>query len=223
MQLNTDLSQPAVMRAADTPWQPSPAPGVDRRMLYREGDEVATATSVVRYAPGSRFDEHVHDGGEEFLVLAGTFSDASGDFSAGTYVRNPPGSSHAPWTRQGTTILVSLRQFQRGDTARVVLDTLNSPWSPGQVAGLDVMPLHSYGTEHIALVRWAPGTRFNAHQHWGGEEIYVISGELRDEHGAYPADTWLRNPHSSRHTPWSENGALIYVKVGHLTPRFPTY
>ena len=133
-------------------------------------------------------------------------------------MKSPLGSSHAPWTDEGTTILVALRQFQTDDTERVVIDSREASWSPGLVPGLEVLPLHSHGTEHVALVRWAPGTHFKTHQHWGGEEIYVIEGELKDEHGTYPAGTWLRNPHGSRHTPWTDEGALIYVKTGHLAP-----
>ena len=174
----------------------------------------------MRYQPGSSFAGHVHDAGEEFLVLEGTFSDESGNFGAGTYVRNPPGSSHAPWTDEGTTIFVSLRQFQSTDTERVVVDTNTAPWSPGLVAGLSVLPLHNHGSESVALVRWAPGTRFNAHRHFGGEEILVLEGSLSDEHGHYPAGTWLRSPHGSTHQPWTDEGALIYVKVGHLPATF---
>lgn len=216
MQLNTNLQESVVIPPHASPWLPSPAVGVDRRMLYRIGDEVATTTSVVRYQPGSSFPTHTHDAGEEFFVLEGTFSDASGDFHAGTYVRNPPGSSHAPWTEPGATILVSLRQFRANDDQRVVVDSTTATWSPGLIDGLNVLPLHSHNTEHIALVRWAPGTKFKTHQHWGGEEIFVIDGELADEHGHYPKGTWIRNPHGSTHTPWSDTGALIFVKVGHL-------
>lgn len=82
--------------------------------------------------------------------------------------------------------------------------------------GLRVLPLHEHDGVSTALVRWAPGTHFSEHTHPGGEEIFVIEGELRDEDGVYPAGTWLRNPRWSRHAPWSDSGALIYVKVGHL-------
>jgi anti-sigma factor ChrR (cupin superfamily) len=79
------------------------------------------------------------------------------------------------------------------------------------------MSLHEYGTEHVALVKWAPDTRFAAHTHWGGEEILVLEGVFHDEHGAYPAGSWIRSPHQSVHTPFTgDEGALIYVKVGHL-------
>ena len=124
MLINADLSQRAVMRTYDLDWVASPLAGVMRRMLVRDGEDGnLRATSVVQYAPGSRFSPHVHERGEEFLVLDGTFSDERGDFPAGTYVRNPPGSSHAPYSAGGTTIFVKLQQFQPDDTASVAVDT----------------------------------------------------------------------------------------------------
>jgi len=190
--------------------------GVERQMLDRVGGEVARATSLVRYAPGSRFSAHAHPGGEEFLVLDGVFSDQTGDYPAGSYVRNPIGSSHAPHTGPGCTIFVKLFQFAADDGEKVVIDTRRAAWHPGLVEGLSVQPLHSHGTEHVALVRWAPGTVFNRHTHWGGEEIYVIDGVFEDEFGRYPAGTWLRSPHLSSHAPSSPEGCTIYVKTGHL-------
>jgi anti-sigma factor ChrR (cupin superfamily) len=181
------------------------------------GGEVARATSMVRYAPGSRFDRHVHGGGEEFLVLEGTFSDEHGDYPAGTYVRNPPGSAHTPYSEQGCTLFVKLWQFSAGDTLPVRIDTRSASWHPGLVPGLTVQPLHEFDGISTALVHWAPHTRFSSHSHPGGEEILVLEGLFRDEHGEYPAGTWLRSPRWSRHTPRTgEEGALIYVKVGHL-------
>ena len=105
MDLNSDFAARAAVHAAWLPWLPSPIPGVDRRMLDRIGDEVARATSIVRYAPHSRFSSHTHGGGEEFLVLDGVFQDERGDYPAGTYVRNPPTSSHTPGTEPGCTNL----------------------------------------------------------------------------------------------------------------------
>ena len=113
--VNTDLSQPAIVHSAEQEWSPSPTAGVDRRFLERDGAEVARASSVVRYAPGSAFPEHTHDMGEEYLVLEGVFSDGDGDFRTGCYVRNPPGSKHAPFTKDGCTIFVKLRQADRGE------------------------------------------------------------------------------------------------------------
>lgn len=216
MKLNADFSQRVVIRPDDYEWRKSPANGVERMMLDRIGAEVARATTIVRFAPNSQFAAHSHDGGEEFLVLEGVFSDETGDYPAGTYVRNPIGTSHTPHVTDGCTILVKLHQFDASDTAQKVIDTTRTEFQPGPAPGLTVLPLHSVPGENVALVRWAPGTRFAAHQHWGGEEIFVIEGTFQDEHGSYPAGSWIRSPHLSQHTPWSDEGCLIYVKTGHL-------
>jgi len=216
MQLNVDFSQRVVLFTNYLPWVDSPMPGVQRRMLDRDGKEVARATSIVRYAPGSQFSPHVHGGGEEFFVLEGVFSDESGDYPAGSYVRNPVGSKHTPSSKEGCTIFVKLWQMDVDDQDWVRIDTTNGQWYPGLVEGLQVMPLHSFGTEQVSLVKWAPGTQFQRHTHYGGEEILVLDGVFEDEQGRYPQGTWLRSPHGSTHTPFSQEGCLIYVKVGHL-------
>ncbi len=216
MEIHADLGQRAVLDTGTLPWLASPMAGVERRPLDRRGGEVARATSIVRYAPGSRFERHTHGGGEEILVLEGTFSDEAGDYPAGTYLRNPVGSSHAPFSAQGCRILVKLQQMHPADQKSLVIDSRRAAWVPGQVPGLTVMPLHAFGSEHVALVRWAPGTVFQPHGHPGGEEIVVLDGVFQDEHGTYPAGSWLRNPPGSSHRPWSEVGCTIWVKTGHL-------
>jgi len=216
MHINADFSKRAVSRPEDQSWVPSPMQGVDRIMLDRIGEEVARATSIVRYAPNSYFSEHEHGGGEEFLVLEGIFSDENGDYGPGTYVRNPIGSRHTPFSKDGCTILVKLQQFEASDTEQKVINTPSAQFQSGTADGLTVLPLHSHGTESAALVRWAPGTKFTRHRHWGGEEILILEGVFQDEHGDYPKGSWLRNPHMSEHTPFSDEGCLIYVKTGHL-------
>lgn len=222
MLLNADFDQRAVVQPDDYQWQPSPMQGVERMMLDRIGDEVARATSIVRYAPNSFFSSHTHDGGEEFLVLEGIFSDEHADYPVGTYVRNPIGTAHTPSVgAEGATIFVKLHQFERSDQQQKVVNTQHSDWYPGLVSGLSVMPLHQFEGENVALVRWAPNTQFNAHRHWGGEEILVLEGTFYDEHGAYPKGSWLRSPHLSQHQPFTQDdGALIFVKTGHL-PEMP--
>ncbi|MFI2811371.1 cupin domain-containing protein [Microbulbifer sp. JSM ZJ756] len=218
MKLNADFSQRVVIKPEDYQWAPSPAAGVERMMLDRVGDEVARATSLVRYAPDSEFPAHEHSGGEEILVLEGEFADEHGTYPAGTYIRNPIGSSHSPRIgSDGCLIFVKLHQFDPGDTVQKVIDTRASEWFPGLVEGLAVMPLHEFQGERVALVRWAPNTRFQRHTHPGGEEILVLEGTFQDEFGRYPRGSWIRNPHFSDHAPFTEaDGALIYVKTGHL-------
>lgn len=224
MQINADFAQRVVIDTHAVPWVDSPSAGVQRKMLDRDGGEVARATSIVRYAPGSSFPVHRHDLGEEILVLEGDFRDESGVHGPGTFIRNPPGSSHAPGSRDGCTLFVKLRHVDPEDLAQVTIKTLGSDpgvtgvaaWRAGLVPGLSVLPLHEFRTQHTALVRWAPGTRFQPHRHWGGEEIYVIEGTFEDELGRYPAGTWIRSPHLSEHRPSSPEGCTILVKTGHL-------
>ncbi len=215
MDINADYSQRIVVNHHELPWVPSPAAGVDRRMLERVGEEIAKATSIVRYQPGSRFQTHSHAMGEEILVLDGVLGDEFGEYPAGTYIMNPPGSSHAPFSQSGCLLFVKLRHLGTDSLEREVLNTATAPWYPGMVPGLNVMPLMQQGTGST-LVRWAPQTYFNPHRHYGGEEIFVIDGVFEDEHGRYPAGSWIRSPHMSLHQPFSQEGCTIFVKTGHL-------
>ena len=216
MQINSDLTQRVVVDSNALEWQPSPLPGVERRPLERMGAESGRATSIVRYAPGSSFKAHLHPQGEEILVLQGTFADEHGSYPAGSWLKNPPGSSHVPSSPEGCLLFVKLCHLTEADTNTCATNTLAGHWLPGLVEGLSVLPLDSVGSTHTSLVRWAPGTRFTPHRHMGGEEILVLEGVFQDENGDYPAGTWIRSPHGSVHAPFSDKGCLIYVKVGHL-------
>jgi anti-sigma factor ChrR (cupin superfamily) len=213
--LNMNFAEGVRVDTASAPWQASPMPGVWRKPLAREDAERGHATSIVRYDAGACFARHLHPGGEEILVLDGVFSDEGGDYGPGSYLRNPPGSGHAPFSEEGCVLFVKLHQFAPEDTASVRIDTVSAAWLRGQ-GGLQVMPLHSYAVEHVALVKWPAGERFVPHRHWGGEEILVLSGEFIDEHGRYPVGSWLRSPHLSTHCPYTEVETVIWVKTGHL-------
>lgn len=213
--LNMDFEQRIVINTNELDWVKSPMPGVWRKRLAREEAERGHATSIVRYDAGASFSQHDHPLGEEILVLEGVFSDDSGDYPAGTYFRNPEGFIHAPFSKEGCVILVKLHQFAQGDTQHVCIDTHAGQWQSGN-GGLQVMSLHNHEGESVALVKWPAGERFQPHRHFGGEEIYVIEGELIDEHGLYPAGSWIRSPHLSEHNPYVERETLIWVKTGHL-------
>ena len=216
MQINADLSKRAVVDANALDWVPSPLPGVERRMLERDGEEVARATSIVRYAPGSAFSAHTHSGGEEFLVLDGTFSDEMGDFPKGMYVRNPVGSSHTPSSAQGCTIFVKLWQMPAEDQAFVRIDT-GSPdgWLDGD-PGERVRRLHASDHETVEIRRWSPGARIAERVFPGGAEYLVLEGGFDDAGGRYGAGTWLRLPPGGAHAPHTAQGCAVYVKTGHL-------
>ena len=218
MRLRADFGQRAVVTPDQYEWVPSPAPGVERMMLDRIGEEVARATSIVRYARDSRFPAHEHGGGEEILVLDGEFGDEHGRYPAGYYLRNPIGTGHSPRIGgEGATIFVKLHQFAADDTAQLAIDTSNGGWSPGPINAVEIQPLHRHRNENVFLLRWAPDTAYPEHLHAGGREILVLDGAFHDEDGHYPRGSWVRYPDGSRHRPYTlAEGALLYVKEGHL-------
>ena len=217
MELNADFSKRVAMHAAKIPWKASPMPGVDRRMLDRLGDEVARATSIVRYAPDSSFSPHVHTGGEEFFVLEGVFQDEHGDFPAGSYIRNPPESSHTPGSAPGCTIFVKLWQFDLADRTQVRINTntaefIADPTRPG----VEVMSLHKDEREDVRLERWAAGTTVDLNA-TDGLEVLVLEGGFSEQGEEFSAHSWLRLPKSgSGQATAGPNGAKVWVKSGHL-------
>ncbi len=180
-------------------------------MLDRIGEEVARATSIVRYAPGSRFPVHGHELGEEFLVLDGVFSDESGDYPIGSYVRNPPGSSHAPHSDDGCVIFVKLRQFDRADLEQFSVDTgSESLWQD------NVLPLHSFGPERVRMLRLATGQSLAVGDEPGGVELLVVSGSLLLDGDRYPPTSWLRFPDGDAVTVSADVASVVWLKSGHL-------
>lgn len=217
MKLHADLTVRASVHAARLAWLPSPAGGVDRRMLHRVGDEVAQATSIVRYAPGSRFAPHTHGGGEEFLVLEGVFQDESGDYPAGTYVRNPPGSRHAPGSQEGTTIFVKLWQFDPGDNAQVRIPAhTTARVTDTSRHSVQVAPLHRTAHEDVRIEHWAPLQTIALDLPLGGEFL-VLEGSFTEGGETFAPQSWLRLPSGARlRAQTGDAGARVWVKLGHL-------
>ncbi len=213
MELNADFDQRVIVRPEDNSWIASPMPGVDRMMLDRLGDEVARATTIVRYAPNSTFSAHTHDGGEEFIVLDGVFEDEHGAFPAGSYIRNPPTSSHTPGSQDGCVIFVKLWQFDPDDRSHVRVDT-NKLGSVADATrpGVAVSPLFRDAREDVRVERWDPDTTAKVTAP-GGAEILVLSGAV-DGHDAW---TWIRLPKGDTITLTAgPEGAKLWIKTGHL-------
>ena len=220
--INADLSQHVVVNTQQMQWESSPSGTVWRKPLYRQGGEFGPVTSIVKYEPGGNFRSHTHPQGEEIYVLEGEFCDNHGRYPAGTYLLNPDGTQHAPYSDIGCTLLVRLRQYDGDKRKQLALNTHEMEWRQGMVEGLTVLPLYSQAEypENMALVRWQPDTYFPEHTHPGGEEILVLEGTFEDDHGEYPTGTWIRSPHLSKHKPYSKDGCLIYVRVGGLPKNF---
>jgi hypothetical protein len=198
-------------------WRTSPIPGVDRRMFDRISDEVARATSIVRYAPGSAFSPHVHTGGEEFFVLDGVFQDEHGDYPAGTYVRNPPDSRHTPASADGCTIFVKLWQFDPADRTQVRIDTADAAVATDpQRPGVECLPLFGDARERVSLEHWPAGQRMHLDVP-GGIEVLVLKGSFTEAGERFDAQSWLRAPCGSAIDVTAGNGgATVWIKRDHL-------
>jgi hypothetical protein len=225
MNLNSDFCARAAIHAARLDWTTSPIPGVDRRMLDRIGDEVAHATSIVRYAPHSHFSAHTHGGGEEFLVLDGVFQDEHGDYPAGTYIRNPPTSRHTPGSEPGCTIFVKLWQFDPDDGTELRVDTLALSFAPASDRpGVELASLFENAGERVRLEHWAPSVVIDMSAQ-GGIELLVLDGSFSEAGEEFAPLSWLRLPSGARlRAIAGPDGSKVWVKSGHLTRdlRLPT-
>ncbi|MGE4533624.1 cupin domain-containing protein [Halomonas sp.] len=216
MRINADFTRRAAVTPDQHQWVASPQGGVERVMLDRVGAEKARATSLVRYAQGSHFPPHEHPGGEEILVLSGTFSDESGDFPAGWYVRNPPGSAHRPASEPGATIFVKLWQMPPEDDRQVRVDTHDPAAWHREEEGREVCPLFESAAERVSLERLAPGQVLPV-EATRGAELLVLAGELRLGEDTLTEGSWLRLPPGD--TPRllaGAKGVTCYLKRDHL-------
>jgi hypothetical protein len=217
MNLHADFTKRVAVHAATLEWKASPVSGVERRMLDRIGDEVARATSIVRYAPGSHFSPHVHGGGEEFLVLEGVFQDEHGDYPAESYVRNPPQSHHTPGSKPGCVMFVKLWQFDPADRKRVGLDTSEMTMVDAKErCGVKHVSLFKDAHEEVRLEQWAPNGAIELEPD-GGLEVLVLEGGFREGGETFGSQSWLRLPmgqHFSARV--AAGGCRVWVKEGHL-------
>jgi quercetin dioxygenase-like cupin family protein len=222
VRINADFQRPACVAVEAQAWIPSPQAGVERVMLDRIGEEKARATSLVRYAPRSKFAPHAHPGGEEILVLDGVFSADGEHFPAGTYLRNPPGSAHRPYSVEGARIFVKLWQMHPAQSAEVRVDTRDPRRWEAQAQGA-VCPLYEDALESVRLLRLASGQPVldGAVE---GAEMLVLEGELRWQGRRLAAGSWLRLPAGEHAEPVAgAEGACLYLKLGALGgPQPPT-
>jgi len=215
--INGDLSIRVAVDTQSMPWTPSPSRTVYRKRVHLVGPaESGQVTSIVRYEPSSMFHGHEHPDGEEILVLEGVFSDEHGDWPAGTYLLNPEGFRHSPFSRDGCVLFVKLRQFPGRTREHVAIRTESMPWRETKRAGVSVRPLYSQPgfVDSVRLERWQPGTRLGRVDYRHGAELLVLEGAFTDEEGAFGRGTWLRLPRGSSHAPSTTEGCVLYIKEG---------
>ena len=215
--INGDLSQPARVDTNKVDWSPSPSGTVWRKRVHLVGPpESGQVTSVVRYEPDSTFPSHDHPDGEEIFVLDGVFSDEHGNWPAGTYLLNPEGFRHAPFSRDGCVLFVKLRQFKSTEREHVAVDTNDLDWQATKELGISEKRLYSQAgfNDSMRLESWTPGATPAAREFPGGVEIFVIDGRFADEHGIHSSGTWLRLPAGGQHRPNTDTGCTLYIKTG---------
>lgn len=217
MKINAEFNQRVVVHSEEMDWIDSPMPGVSRRPLDRIGAEVARATSIVRYAPGSHFSSHVHTGGEEFVVLDGVFQDEHGDFPIGSYIRNPPQSSHTPGSEPGCVIFVKLWQFEPDDPTHVRLNANFMQAVPHlEIPGVSVIPLYADEAEQVTVQHWAADTDISLFAE-NGFEVLVLEGDFKEGGDQLRKHSWLRLPVGSvLNAKTGSDGAKVWIKQNHL-------
>ncbi len=217
--INGDLTVRVAVDTTRMPWTPSPSGTVWRKRVHLVGPpEAGQVTSIVRYEASSTFHAHDHPGGEEILVLDGVFSDEHGDWPAGTFLLNPEGFRHAPFSQDGCVLFVKLRQFPGRDRQHVVVNVDSLDWRPGSVDGASFKPLYSQTgySDTVRIERWAAGARLGHVSYPQGAELLVLEGAFEDETGSFGGGTWLRFPVGGSHRPSTRAECVLYVKEGGL-------
>ena len=218
MKINSDLTLRANLNINNLTWEESSSVGVQRLRLEAEGDipPVERVTTIVRFAPESAFSGHVHGGGEEFLVLEGTFSDQHADYPKGYYVRNPKGTGHAPHSDEGCTILVKLWQMHPDDKKQLAINTHDENlWTKDDIFG-DVLPLFEADYESVCMMHWSRGMKLSNLIFDAGVEYYIIHGRFYDDESSYTEGSWLRLPVGSKQNITVTEDCLVLRKTGHL-------
>jgi anti-sigma factor ChrR (cupin superfamily) len=215
--INGDLAERVTVDTAAMDWTPSPSGTVWRKRVHLVGPvESGQVTSVVRYEPRSTFHAHDHPDGEEIFVLDGVFSDEHGDWPAGTYLLNPEGFRHAPFSREGCVLFVKLRQYPGRARTHVATQTETVAWQPTARAGVAVRPLYAQAgfVDSMRLERWPPGVGLSRVDYANGAELFVLEGSFADEAGEYAQGAWLRLPPGAAHSPSTDDGCIVYIKEG---------
>ena len=218
--LNGNLAIRVAIDTQSMDWIPSPGGHVHRKRVHRVGPaETGQVTSLVRYEPGARFPGHDHPSGEEILVLEGVFSDEHGDWPAGTYLLNPEGFHHSPFSSEGCTLFVKLRQYPGTDRIHVAMQSNDEPWTHSVRKSVDWKKLYAQEpySDHMRMETWHSPAAMGQLNFPQGAELLVVAGSFGDERGDYNTHSWLRIPAGGSITPTSDDYCQLYIKEGGFT------
>lgn len=204
--MNEDYEKRALIDTNRLIWNETNKNGILKKLLSKKDLE---ETSILKIEKDAKLNDNSKINSVEIFVLEGIYKNEFGEFNQGTYLQLPKEDESFVTSKSTCTIFRKINYFEMKE--QIIIDTNKASWHQGH-GNLEVMPLY----EQTALVKWPKDERFIPHKHWGGEEIFVLSGTFIDEHGSYPKGTWIRSPHLSIHYPYVNEETIIYVKTGHL-------
>ncbi len=213
--LNMNFKEKVIIDTMSMQWTQSPKKGVQRKRLEVEDVESGHVTSIVKYDSGSSFNEHLHHGGEEILVLKGTFSDETGDYKAGTYIRNPPGSSHTPFSHDGCIIFVKLHQMQKSGENNLAINTNKITFVKSDAVGHSSYSLYHSKFESVALEKLITKTQLELEVNSSGYELLLLEGSLSLDNEKINPLTWVRLP-EGKYKINAHTTCTFWSKQGHL-------
>jgi hypothetical protein len=213
-EINANYLLPVTVETSILNWHVSSNASIKQVCLERICGKRSRLTTLAQFPAGRAFKKFGHEGGVEFLVLSGIFSDADGDYSSGYYVRNPAKMYHEPYTRDGCVVLFKLGQFQPLDRKRVVIDTSDptAKWVSGGEPGVSRLDLHHFAEEAVCLYRIRPECWVTFKNKNQGVEIYVCEGSISINGYRYETGTWLRYPAGKKVKISTRGGACLYYK-----------
>ena len=143
------------------------------------------------------------------------FSDEHGDWPAGTFLLNPEGFRHTPFSKLGCLLFVKLRQFAGRERRNVAIDTRKLSWQPSSIPGVTQRVLYEQAgfSDQVLLERWVPQADHGMTSYPEGAELFVLEGEFSDDAGSYSTGCWLRFPMGSQHRPRTASASRSWTIV----------
>ncbi|MEN8718236.1 MAG: cupin domain-containing protein [Sulfurovum sp.] len=204
--MNEDYEKKAFINTNSIDWSDTKNSGIFKKLLSKKNAE---ETYILKLEENTKYISDNKINSVEIFVLNGTYINEYGEFRKGTYLNFEKEDQSSVSSKEGCVVFKKVNY--NCEKEQIIIDTKKSTWSMGH-GNLEVLPLQN----QTALVKWPKNEKFIPHKHWGGEEIFVLSGTFIDEHGIYPKHSWIRSPHLSHHHPYVEDETIIYVKTGHL-------